>query len=116
MGLKLVEEFLAKSGCDACNSFRETAEMIAKVNVLWIFLLIQHQQAFKMFLGVTCEVSNYVEKDNCFSLILNDNPLIDYVELPKHLQGLSYSNIICGVIRGALESVKTLNEFLFYIF
>ena len=62
-----------------------------------------------MFLGVTCEVANYVEKDNCFSLILNDNPLIDFVELPKHLQGLYYSNIICGVIRGALEAVTLMN-------
>jgi len=93
MGLKLVEEFLAKSGCEACNNFKETAETIAK-------------NAFKMFLGVTCEVANYVEKDNCFSLILNDNPLIDFVELPKHLQGLYYSNIICGVIRGALEAIQ----------
>jgi len=58
-----------------------------------------------MFLGVTCDVSNYVEKENCFSLILSDNPLIDFVELPKNMQGLYYSNIICGVIRGALESV-----------
>jgi Transport protein particle (TRAPP) complex subunit len=58
-----------------------------------------------MFLGVQCDVTNYVEKDNCFSLIMPDNPLIDFVELPKHLQGLYYSNIICGVIRGALEAV-----------
>jgi len=59
-----------------------------------------------MFLGVTCDVVNYVEKDNCFSLIMQDNPLIDYVELPKHLSGLYYSNIICGVIRGALEAIQ----------
>ena len=42
MGLKLVEEFLAKSGCEACNSFRETAEMIAKVKmsrILWLEII-----------------------------------------------------------------------------
>jgi len=59
-----------------------------------------------MFLGVTCDVVNYVEKENCFSIIMQDNPLADYVELPKHLTGLYYSNIICGVIRGALESIQ----------
>lgn len=92
MGTKLVEEFLAKSGIEGCSSFRETADVIAKV-------------AFKMFLGVQCEVINYVEKENCFSLIMSDNPLIDFVELPKNLQGLYYSNLICGVIKGALEAI-----------
>ena len=31
MGLKLVEEFLAKSGTESCADFRQTAETIAKV-------------------------------------------------------------------------------------
>ena len=61
-----------------------------------------------MFLGINCDVQNFVEKDNCFSLILQDNPLTDFVELPKHLSGLYYSNLICGVIRGALESVNEI--------
>mmetsp|Transcript_56791 Transcript_56791/g.65070 ORF Transcript_56791/g.65070 Transcript_56791/m.65070 type:complete len:188 (-) Transcript_56791:127-690(-) len=93
MGLKLVEEFLAKSGVESCSDFRQTAETIAK-------------PAFKMFLGITCEVYNFVDKENCFSLIMPDNPLVDYVELPKHLSALHYSNVICGVIRGALEAVN----------
>jgi Transport protein particle (TRAPP) component. len=33
MGTKLVEEFLAKSNVEACNSFRETAETIAKESI-----------------------------------------------------------------------------------
>jgi hypothetical protein len=29
-----------------------------------------------------------------------------YVEVPKHLDKLEYSNIICGVIRGALNAIN----------
>ena len=37
--------------------------------------------------------------------ILEDNPLTDFVELPEQLSALKYSNLLCGVIRGALEMV-----------
>lgn len=32
--------------------------------------------------------------------------MTDFVELPEQLQGLKYSNLLCGVIRGALEMVR----------
>ena len=38
--------------------------------------------------------------------ILDDNLLIDFVELPEGCQALKYCNILCGVIRGALEMVR----------
>ena len=40
-----------------------------------------------------------------FSLILDHNPLVDFVELPEEHRSLWYSNILCGVIKGALEMV-----------
>jgi hypothetical protein len=40
--------------------------------------------------------------------ILEDNPLTDFVELPEQLSALKYSNLLCGVIRGALEMVGAL--------
>lgn len=45
-----------------------------------------------------------------FNLILDENPLADFVELPEEaLQGgLWFSNILCGVLRGALEMVNIL--------
>lgn len=36
-----------------------------------------------------------------------ENPLAEFVELPPQYQGLNYSNLLCGVIRGALEMVGT---------
>ena len=43
IGIRIVDEFLAKGNITRCNNFRETAEMIGKV-------------AFKMFLGINVEV------------------------------------------------------------
>lgn len=40
--------------------------------------------------------------------IMTDNPLADFVELPDEYRELDYCNLLCGVIRGALEMVSTL--------
>lgn len=37
--------------------------------------------------------------------ILDENPLTDFVELPESCHNLSFCNILCGVIRGAMEQV-----------
>ena len=40
------------------------------------------KQAFKMFMGVTCDIANFDADGKAFSLILNENPLSDFVVLP----------------------------------
>jgi hypothetical protein len=58
-----------------CKTFKETCEVIAK-------------QAFKMFLGASCDVSAVPHSEDDpeqlqqFSLILRENPLADFVVLP----------------------------------
>jgi len=94
IGLRLIDEFLAKSGQGRCRELKETADVIAKIG-------------FKMFLGVTATVVGFDAKNREFSLVLEDNPLTDFVELPeKYKQKLNYNNVLCGVIRGALEMVQ----------
>ncbi|KAJ7981609.1 Trafficking protein particle complex subunit [Quillaja saponaria] len=90
IGIRLIDEFLAKSNVSRCVDFKETAKVIAKVG-------------FKMFLGVTASVTNWDAEGTCCSIILEDNPLVDFVELPETCQGLYYCNNLSGVIRGALE-------------
>lgn len=51
-------------------------------------------------------VANWNQTNDEFSLILDQNPLTDFVELPEDHPNLLYSNILCGVIRGALEMVS----------
>jgi hypothetical protein len=42
-----------------------------------------------------------------FTLTLDENPLAEFVELPEDALegGLLFSNVLCGVLRGALEMV-----------
>lgn len=66
-----------------------------------------------MFLGVTASVTNWDADGTTCSLVLEDNPLVDFVELPDTCQGLYYCNILSGVVRGALEMVSN-SPFLMY--
>ena len=53
IGQRLIDEFFAKSppGRGLCQTFRETVEVIAK-------------EAFKMFLGIVCDVSAVPQPQN----------------------------------------------------
>ena len=95
IGMRLIEDFLAKSNILECKNFRETADAIAKIG-------------FKIFLNVTPTVTNWSADSKSFSLVFEENPLADFVELPddgRAQDELWYSNILCGVLRGALEMV-----------
>jgi len=62
-----------------------------------------------MFLNITPQVTNWTSDNKQFSLIFDENPLADFVELPddgRAQEELWYSNILCGIIRGALEQVR----------
>ncbi|KAK3641152.1 hypothetical protein LTR56_006874 [Elasticomyces elasticus] len=96
IGLRLIEDFLAKTNSGTCSNFRETAEMIAKVG-------------FKVFMNITPTVGSWAPEGKAFSLVFEENPLADFVELPddgRAQDELWFSNILCGVIRGALEMVQ----------
>ena len=71
--------------------------------------LIHEQVGFKIFLNITPTVTNWTADNKQFSLIFDENPLADFVELPddgRAQDGLWFSNILCGVLRGALEMVR----------
>ncbi|KAK9452612.1 NO signaling/Golgi transport ligand-binding domain-containing protein [Dipodascopsis uninucleata] len=103
IGIRLIEDFLARANTERCRSFKETAEVVSKVG-------------FKVFLNITPNVSNWSADGQQFSLIFDENPLADFVELPddgKAIQELWFSNILCGVLRGALEMVQLQVEVQF---
>ncbi|XP_062981807.1 trafficking protein particle complex subunit 3-like protein isoform X2 [Elgaria multicarinata webbii] len=101
IGIRLVEDFLARSAVKKCRSYSETADIIAQV-------------AFKMYLGVTATVTCSNAMGNEFSLILGKNPLVDFVEeLPAGRSSLCYCNLLCGAIRGALEMLHLAAEVTF---
>ncbi|KAI9337471.1 BET3 family protein [Obelidium mucronatum] len=93
MGCRLIEDFIAKSGMTKCGSFVETADVISKIG-------------FKMYLGITPTITNVSPDGKEFSLVFEENPLAEFVELPDEaVRELWYSNVLCGVLRGALEMV-----------
>ncbi|XP_038690236.1 trafficking protein particle complex subunit 3-like [Tripterygium wilfordii] len=68
------------------------------------------QVGFKMFLGVTAFVTNWDTDGTRCSIVFEDNPLVEFFELPDTCQGLNHCNILSGVIRGALEMVSMKTE------
>ena len=113
IGLRLIEDYLAKSNSmKRCANFRETAEMIAKVCMCASpqrVIAYPFQVGFKIFLNITPTVTNWTSDTKQFSLIFEENPLADFVELPddgRAQEELWFSNIFCGILRGALEMVQ----------
>jgi len=116
IGTRLIEDFLARSSMGRCSDFRETGEVIAKVG-------------FKSFLNISPTVTHGTPPaaptkpsstsqsppGTFFTLTFEENPLAEFVELPEEaLNGvLWYSNVLCGVIRGALEMIQIQVEATF---
>lgn len=92
IGLRLIEDFLSKTNMTRCYDFKDVADRI--------------QNAFRIYLGFAPTITNWSPANDEFSIIIDNNPLTEYVELPDHLTNLRYCNIFCGVIRGALEMVQ----------
>ncbi|KAI8998679.1 transport protein particle complex subunit [Trametes punicea] len=113
IGTRLIEDFLARSNIGRCADFREVGEVVAKVG-------------FKSFLNITPTVTHGALPPSSsptrssmpppqanapgatFTLQFDENPLAEFVELPEEALegGLWFSNVLCGVIRGALEMVQ----------
>ena len=92
IGIRCVDEFLAKSSAQYCQNLADSAEVLGKT-------------AFRMFLGISVDVQ--LHSPSSFSLLFQDNPLALFVELPEqYVQTLEYNILYCGVIRGALEMLN----------
>ncbi|GAA5966014.1 hypothetical protein JCM5350_007124 [Sporobolomyces pararoseus] len=103
IGVRLIEDFLARTGLGRCKDFAEVGEVMSKV-------------AFRALLSITPTLIHHpvsaTQPQPSFSLIFDENPLTDFVELPQEAVegGLSYIKILEGVIRGALEMIQTSVE------
>jgi trafficking protein particle complex subunit 3 len=95
MGCRMVDQFFsAQPQTEFCKDFKQTMEMIGKV-------------AFKQFLGVYAEVTGWDSQGKSCRLVMKENPLADFVVLPqKYSNSLWYTNVVCGIIRGALDMIN----------
>ena len=103
IGVRIIEDFLARTKEGRCTDFRDTAEKV--------------QAGFKMYLNVAPTVTSWSSANDEFSLVFEvfnniklkcysmtcplsqANPLGEFVELPDNYNALKYSNILCGAIR-----------------
>ena len=118
IGMRMIDEFLAKSGAPPCRTLAMTAEAVAKV-------------AVRMFLGVAAGVErlvvgsqdgprggvaaavlgtsvapNTTAQWTSYSIVFDENPLNGFAELPEALRArLWYSNLLAGILSGALGQV-----------
>ena len=93
IGARLIDEFLAKTpSVTSCTDFRETMRNV--------------KLAFRTFLNVNIEVSEWSGDMKSCSIVMKRNPLEDFVELPPSCAELSYSGVICGAIVSALHAVN----------
>lgn len=77
--------------------------------LIWTFsFLFQH--GFKTFLGIIPQVAGWSSAGDEFSLVIENNPLAEFVELPEGHSNLWYSSILIGVIKGALQMVSIVSS------
>ncbi|GMH53900.1 hypothetical protein TrRE_jg6913 [Triparma retinervis] len=96
IGVRLIDEYLSKVSLASpttppCSTFHQTGDSIAKIG-------------FKMFLGISCDIS--YPSPTTFVLTVHSNPLSTFVEIPPSREGLSYCEIMNGVIEGSLGAVS----------
>lgn len=96
LGIRLIDELLARTPIGRCADFRETAEVV--------------RLAFRLFLNLQPAIS--IVNDREFTVHLggeagSDGLGSEWVELPEVARkgGLHYVSLLTGVIRGALEMV-----------
>ncbi len=82
---------------DLIDDFQRNLDM-SDQNKLMEKLICQLTQ---YYLGIIGKYNQTSEKE--FHLVFPENPISSYVELPESLEGLCYSNVICGIMRGMLE-------------
>ena len=101
IGIRLIDDFLAKSCLPPPKTFDEAISIITN-NALSFYLGIGAKKELVKTDNNMIDTNQQYE----YKIYFNDNPLNDYVELPDKFKGLWYSNMICGVIRGALEAIN----------
>lgn len=92
IGLRLIEDYLAKTLAPRCKDLKDVADKI--------------QHAFHLYLNFTPSIDHWSQANDEFSILIYSNPLTECVELPDSLQNMHYLNMLPGIIRGALEMVS----------
>jgi trafficking protein particle complex subunit 3 len=105
IGVRCIEEVLAKANYNS-NNVVATQSFAADTPDLCAL-------AFRLFLGLQMDVqrgggtgTGSSDTTTSYALVFAENPLATFVELPKDREGLEYSQLYAGMIRGMLEMLQ----------
>ncbi|KAA0171225.1 hypothetical protein FNF27_06344 [Cafeteria roenbergensis] len=113
IGSRIADDFLSKAEGVRCRSFREAMTVIAK-NAFPTYLGVAADPEFSFTRApaaggtAATECSAPAEGGReleCCTLTMEDNPLARWVELPEGAEDLRFSNLLCGVIQGAMAAI-----------
>ena len=102
IGIRLIDDYLAKSRNPPAENFKEAVEVICLALDYYLKAKCNQPEPIQNKEIGNNNISTPIE----YSIVFFYNPLNNYVELPEKYKGLWYSNIICGAIRGALEAIN----------
>lgn len=97
IGQRIIEEFLCRTDISQPKEFKDMVDITAK-------------SGLNLFLGITADIIDWNETNTECLLVLNENPFQYFVEIPNKYKGLYYSNLLCGVLRGAFEMINIIIE------
>eukprot|EP00042_Codosiga_hollandica_P019151 m.58384 g.58384 ORF g.58384 m.58384 type:complete len:180 (+) comp49147_c0_seq2:98-637(+) len=93
IGVRLIEDFLSHTSSPKCQDFTDAMTVVVK-------------DGFRIYLGVVPSLTNWSADAKECSIMIDQNPLTTWVELPENHPRLFYSTLLCGVVRGCLEMVN----------
>lgn len=91
IGIKLSDEFISTFMIDNC---KDISDIGYKLGV----------ESFKHYLNIESKIKIIDKKE--FIINFNNNPFEKNLELSEEHDSLVYSNIICGIISGALDNIN----------
>lgn len=121
MGIRCIEEFLAKSEATKCASFAQTADLLKTALRMFLGIVVDTRMTTDKPTATTASSSSPAENKNnpdattstnnnnnkpFYSIVFQDNPLTIFVELPETMADLPYNQLLAGMCRGMLELLQ----------
>jgi len=119
MGIRCIEEFLAKSEATKCTSFAQTADLLKTALRMFLGIVVDTRMNTDKTAATASSSSSAENKNNqdattttitnnkpSYSIVFQDNPLTIFVELPETMADLPYNQLLAGMCRGMLELLQ----------
>ena len=105
MGQRLADDHLARTRGTACPDLRSALDAVARGALKTYLGASAAVVASTTTAAATASDAGGGAAADALSLIIEDCPLADWVDLPPALAALSYQVLLAGAVRGGLDAV-----------